>query len=288
MSDDGQTTQAFNFGDVHDDDGQVFDRLFQENPEPELPFPDTSGTVPAQNIVVPTRLITGTRTLTAPTSALDTHPVLLLPRDPKRCDVSLFFTPVDTVANLGPITNTGAAVTGPGAFTIIATIPAASLPAGWYDINAVMQTYGTTASPTDDNNFRVIVGSATFLENPVEYYSGTTGGGRVERNYRYYLDGTQQLRIGTIGAATATAVYDASLMATRVTDETGITGQAPVLLGYDQASLQTEGVSARINVANLTAPITLPMHTGEIWATMIPVPDTAFTTLKVSWIATSR
>ena len=285
----GQTTQAFNFGNEKDDDGQVFESLFQENYDPGLPFPDTAGTVPAKNIETPTRLISGSRVLTIPASQPEIRPVLLLPRDYNRCDLSLFFTPYETTSVLSPVTALGAAATGPLAAQTLVSIPASSLPAGWYTINAVYQTYGTTASPTDDNNFQlqVVVGSNVQVVEVVQMYSGTSGSVRTERTYRVYLDGTQLVRVRTVGAATATAIYETSLMITRA-DTTTVTGQATVLIGYDQASLQTESVSARINLSNLAAPLRLAEHTGEVWATLLPAPENQFSTVKVSWIATSK
>jgi len=282
----GQTTQSFSFGNLHDDDGQVFDDAFRPNPDPGLPYPTADGTPVAKNTVVPTRLITGTRTLTAPSSLNTTKPVLLLPRDDNRCDLSLFFTPFETTANLLPSFDTNGAQAGPTAATQLADITP-TVP-GWYDVLAVVQTYGTTASPADDNNIRTVLGGVQNIEAPIQMYSGTTGSGRIERRYRVYFDGTRTLFLEVIANATATAIYSGSLLLTRVSDTQSLQMVVPILLGYDQAAAQMDSVSARVNIADLTAPLCLGNHTGEVWATMIAVPDTAYSTIKVSWMATSK
>ena len=290
MSEEGQTVQPYQFGDQKDDDGQVFEALFQENFDPGLPFPDQPGTLPAHNDVVPTRLITGSTVLTIPASQTFMQPFQLVPRDPNRCDLSIFAEPYESTSTLNVVAVTGTPATGPGAAQTLATIPASSLPAGWYTITAVYQTYGTTASPTDDNNFQIqaVVGATvSLIESPVQIYSGTTGSVRVERTYRYYLDGTQLVRIRTVAAATGTAIYAASLTATRL-EAGAVTSQCNILIGSDKSSLQTESVSSRINVSTMTAPLRIAEHTGEVWAVLLPAPENQISTVKISWIATTK
>jgi hypothetical protein len=169
MGDKGQTVEPYHFGNVKDDDPQVLDDFFKPNPEPGLPYPDTSGTVPAPPTSVPTRLITGSQKLTSPTSYDTLQPLKLLPRDPNRADLQLFFSPSDTT----PFT------------------------AG------------------------IVV---------------------------------------------------------------------PVLIASDQSSIQgsVASTAARINAANLTAPLHLGAHTGEVWISPVTTADTSLTTITVSWIATSK
>jgi len=266
-------------GDPHDDDGQIFDDNLKANPDLNGKIePNAPGEEIPPKPTAPTQLRCGTATLLEAG-----QPQRLLNYDPNRCDLSLWVTPLETAASEVTQTNVGALNTGPAAFTILAEIPAASLPDGWYDITAIVQMTGTTAA-ADVNNVRIAVESTVLTLIPIN--PETTGASVTLTGIRTRINGTQRLRISNPGAATGTAIYQATLIANRIVDTSSVLTNSPVYLASDSASLIGASVSALINVPNSPGVLRLDEHTGEVWANLpdgSPIPSAL-----ISWIATTK
>lgn len=99
----------------------------------------------------------------------------------------------------------------PGTGTAVATIPAASLPAGTYSIS--VQTYmdGTTPGATDDDNMGLHLGAAsvTHLNSP-----GVADGIVNSGPFILTTNGAQTVSVVVLNTVTSGAVYHASIVAT--------------------------------------------------------------------------
>lgn len=103
---------------------------------------------------------------------------------------------------------------GPTAGTAIASI---TPPVGLHDIECWVGISGTSAVATDSNNVQVKFGSALLID--LLPYSSTTAGTTNSAGpwrVRVQCDGVTAITANVIANATATAIYAASLVATRV------------------------------------------------------------------------
>lgn len=110
----------------------------------------------------------------------------------------------DTVVGSG-------AVTAPSAGDTIATIAAADLPAGTYEVYALAGISGNAVG--DLGNVELQVAGVDFL-SPLP--QGASGGQQATLIPRVTLDGSQALAVKAIGAGTAGIEYSASIIATKV------------------------------------------------------------------------
>lgn len=111
------------------------------------------------------------------------------------------------------VTATAAAsVTAPGASTAIADVPASSLPAGWYQIEAhAGYSLGTPAAAEEASGGNIalyVAGTVNALAIPPVI--GLSGPFRFEVE----LDGTSDVSVGSIGAGTAGVEYVAQVACT--------------------------------------------------------------------------
>lgn len=119
------------------------------------------------------------------------------------------------LAKAGPsITNNGKQ-TGPAGNITIASIAAASLVAGtMYEVTAEVYLNGTTATPADDDNFKINVNGALVVVIPVDGTAGNNGRVVSATVISPAVNGTNPITVSTLTAATATAVYHATVIAT--------------------------------------------------------------------------
>jgi|ERR1700722_86312 len=106
---------------------------------------------------------------------------------------------------------THTSATGPGAAGSLGAINA--IPAGVYSITVYLSLSGTTAA-ADQDNARLQVDSGTIVTLPLNT-SLTTGVVMPPITIVAASVGTN-IRVQTIGAGTATAVYDCTIVATKV------------------------------------------------------------------------
>jgi hypothetical protein len=103
--------------------------------------------------------------------------------------------------------------TAPGAAGVVATLLAASLPAGYYKINVEASFDAGVPAVAERDNMELRAGASVLKKiiiNPVA--SPTIG---VAEFYRT-MDGSTALTVNASGAATASVVYRASITATRL------------------------------------------------------------------------
>jgi hypothetical protein len=106
------------------------------------------------------------------------------------------------------VTSSNAPTTSPGATTTIATI--AAPPAGTYQVEVVTNVGGTVAA-LDQANLTLTVGaSVTRLANGTGSASSNFG------PFQFILGGATALTVATVAAGTASSVYGATIIATRV------------------------------------------------------------------------
>jgi hypothetical protein len=107
--------------------------------------------------------------------------------------------------------STHTSATGPGAAGSLGAIN--GIPAGTYEITVYLSLSGTTSS-ADQDNVRLQVDNATILTLPLNT-SLTTGVVMPPFNITLPSVGTN-IRCQAIAAGTGTAVYDCTIVATRV------------------------------------------------------------------------
>lgn len=111
------------------------------------------------------------------------------------------------------VTSTGV-VTGPAAGATITSIPASSLPAGWYDLYTVAHYGGTTAVAAERNNMQIQTPTTAIYVINIPGQAASNGYMiPTSPPIRTFLDGLTALSITAIGAGTGTAVYSASIIA---------------------------------------------------------------------------
>lgn len=266
-------------GDYTDDDGQVVDDTLTPNSEPALPDPDTLGGIDPPRPKAPTRLLTGTVTLTA-----GGPPVKLLNRDPNRADLSLWATSNEATALLATLADTSAQVTAPAANTTLATIPASFIFPGWYKVKAIVEVSGTAAA-ADVNNFQIRRTGTILYVIPLNPISA---GAKYETpEFLTLCADADDLHVQTgTFAGTATAVYQASIVVERLNDADNIALYTPLRLASDVASAAAPSASAVVNVPAEPSNLLLPCHDGELWASL-PA-ESIVQTVQVSWVCTSK
>lgn len=111
-------------------------------------------------------------------------------------------------------TSKGAKATGPTAGTAVATITPSE---GLYDIECWLSISGTSVVAVESNNLQLKFGSAVLVDL-LPYASSTSGttNGVGPYKVRVMCDGVNAVTANAIASATATAVYAASLVATRI------------------------------------------------------------------------
>jgi hypothetical protein len=137
-------------------------------------------------------------------------------------------------------------VTSPAAGATIASVPAASLPAGEYIIGVNLNLAGTVAQAVDANNLEIVFGATTeILDNtiaagpqPFGPYTMQTAGGNV-------------LSVKAIGAATAGAIYSATVTAAAVLQQNEFTFPDLVLKSGWQVGIQCLGIAAGDQISNV-------------------------------------
>jgi hypothetical protein len=106
-------------------------------------------------------------------------------------------------------------VTGPGVGANIVTIAAGNLVLGTsYQLDVYYYLNGTTASPADDDNIRIVFNGATVMILP---WDGaiTTGGPPLHASIvSPPSNGVGAIQVQAIGAATGTAIYHVTIVAT--------------------------------------------------------------------------
>jgi hypothetical protein len=115
------------------------------------------------------------------------------------------------------VTAHGSPSTGPAANAIITSIAAASLVAGQaYRVDVYYYLNGTTASPADDDNTRITYNGSNQAAIP---WDGTPTSGGPPNLFTFTggpADGTHAIIVSAIAAATATAIYHATIVATPI------------------------------------------------------------------------
>ena len=112
-------------------------------------------------------------------------------------------------------TTASGSVTNPGAGAAICTLSAPA--AGQYRID-VVTCYGVGAVAAAENlNMQLKVGATAFAAMPVSATAtSAVGGSPLTCTYFLTLSGVDALTVNAVGASTATAIYTASIIATRI------------------------------------------------------------------------
>lgn len=108
----------------------------------------------------------------------------------------------------------GGNVSAPTAGAAIATITSGNLPAGLYELNITIGMSGTLAA-ADVSNMELRVGGVVVLPK-LTYTSIATSNPVAKFSFQCAPDGTQAISINATGAATASSVYSANIVATQV------------------------------------------------------------------------
>ena len=119
----------------------------------------------------------------------------------------------NAAANSTSITDTNT-VTSPAAGAAIATTPQLSV--GTWDIEVITFIGGTTVASLEATNMRLTVGAAAIgrVLNPVPGTSGGVAAGNLR--VRYVVNSAAPASVVAVSAATAGAVYSASIVAKKV------------------------------------------------------------------------
>lgn len=112
----------------------------------------------------------------------------------------------------GNVVGNSGTATAPTAGSAVATIPASSLPAGWYRCWAVTQMSGTAETLPINWKFYSSGGAATPT---ISFASLGTAVNTVPLG-DVYCDGSAALKIGAVATAAAGIVYSGTLFAQRV------------------------------------------------------------------------
>lgn len=114
------------------------------------------------------------------------------------------------------VTNYGTAA-APAADAAVATIASGSLPAGTYDFDVVVAVTGTVAAATDTDNMNFREGATVVGRLPI-IITSTTPSTIYFGPYRFRrtLDGSTAVTVNAVANSTASSVYRANIIATRV------------------------------------------------------------------------
>lgn len=113
-------------------------------------------------------------------------------------------------------TAAGATASAPAAGATVATILSGSLPAGLYDVEVWIGMNGTLAAGTDTSNMALKVGATTVVPKLAYVANGTSNQPAGPFRIRYSMDGSSAITVVAVGAATASSVYSATIIATQV------------------------------------------------------------------------
>lgn len=118
------------------------------------------------------------------------------------------------------VANPNVTVVPAAARTVLSKIAAASLPSGTYNID-VIAGFGATPEGTTDFNMQLVVGGTNGATNSggtdVTKLMVSGANDRRTFNFKYILDGTQDLAITTTTAGgSAGSVYLTQIIATRI------------------------------------------------------------------------
>lgn len=111
----------------------------------------------------------------------------------------------------------------PVAGTAVASIAAASLPAGVYDVECWVAATGTVAAATETDNFEFREGATVVASLPVIITSTTASTAYAgPYKFRRQVDGSVTLSVNATANATASSVYRALITATKVASITQV------------------------------------------------------------------
>lgn len=104
--------------------------------------------------------------------------------------------------------------TGPAAG---ATVVSQAIPAGLYDVEVWIGMSGTAVVAADSNNMKVSFGSTDLIKFlPCTVTTAGTTNSNGPFKFRLFGDGSTLMAVKAVGTSTGTAVYAASLHATRI------------------------------------------------------------------------
>lgn len=126
---------------------------------------------------------------------------------------------ISTISTIVPVLNTsvsaGAKVAAPGLGVAVATIAAGSLPAGYYEIVVNVGVSGTLAA-VDGTNMELKVGGTSVMVMANSAINTTANPIAGPYVFRTLLTGSQNLTVNAIAAATASSVYHATIVASKL------------------------------------------------------------------------
>lgn len=115
--------------------------------------------------------------------------------------------------------NAHGVATGPAAAAALASIVVGSLQSGVrYQVTCIAFLNGTTASPADDDNIRVLFNGSTIMVVPVDGTAGNIGRVVQVSAVSAPSNGVNAIVAQAVGNATATAIYHVTLIATPLGD----------------------------------------------------------------------
>lgn len=119
------------------------------------------------------------------------------------------------------VTGFGSAV-APGAGSVIASIPAASLPPGTYEVYLLTYLDGTLVTATDENNLALESGGAVISQ--LLQPAPSSGNGFVVPSGPYVVsvNGSQSISVNAIGAGSVSAKYNAQITAVPLLTSSGL------------------------------------------------------------------
>jgi hypothetical protein len=114
------------------------------------------------------------------------------------------------------------AVTGAASGQAIATIAAANLPTGSYEVYLTTYMDGTLVTATDENNLELLVGGTQIVQ--LLQPGPSTGNGFVvpKGPYIVNVNGTQTISVNAIAAASVAAKYNAEITAVPLLTSSGL------------------------------------------------------------------
>lgn len=110
--------------------------------------------------------------------------------------------------------STTSSVNAPGADAVVASI--ANLPGGTYEVDITTFITGTTVATLESDNMQFKVGSTASgkIINPVSGTTGATDTGKFST--RINIASPTTISVNAVGAATASSVYKASIVAKKI------------------------------------------------------------------------
>ena len=128
----------------------------------------------------------------------------------------LTFSGVEPFRDSNTSFQAGATAAAPGAGGNVATITPSA--AGIYEVTGTVSVSGTTVATVESNNFNLKAGSTTLLTNIPHAVNGTSGapGSSAFGPVKVQLDGATAVTVNAVGASTASSIYAASIVCTRV------------------------------------------------------------------------